>query len=559
MREYGALFLVSAEHLADADVANIREYVRGGGVLVGDCRAGQFDEHNLARGDGGLSDVFGLRFDGVWESGDTVVDPGDVWFDTRYGRILRGDGRVKFTATTAKPWNARSAFLYDNKAAVLMENRFGSGRAFWMNTQMGTLRSESSGGEEPARDFFRSLLDAAGVAPSYEISGDRQCDVRVECPLVDGKGSAVVMVSGRTWKPLEPMRLAMRIPEGLSPATAFVSLAEDNALRPLAFERKGDTVAFDMPAIRSAAAIWLMSGGHPPLMGTRFEWSGATAADGETTPLVKPGEAFGLAVQVANPSGRPLRGAEVRTRALQGWNVECVSPLSDVPPHGMGEARYRVTVAADGPEMRPNHVQPIVADLFAEGRRAAVTHTVVQADIDKTGHELLLSDNWVSLDCQWSVWTGASYRYLTAADKENGEFIEDSRHTRRADGSEVFALQSGDRAGRLRCATWKGLGEVALEWDLKAAYDISRILVKHGRGGERTCPLAFRCSFSESGVDWTEQRRFGFTPDEKGFCLAELAERRRARFVRIVFELNPRRRTSLDEIWIFGFVRPHAP
>lgn len=560
LNRYGALFLVSAERLADADIANIREYVRGGGVLVCDCRAGQFDEHNLARAaDGGLSDVLGLRFDGIWESGDVVVDPGDVWFDTRFGRLLRGDGRVKFTATTAHPVNARSDFYYDNKAAVLMENRFGAGRAYWMNTQMGTLRSESSDGEEPARDFFRSLLSTAGVATSYDISNDRHCDVRVECPLVDGKGNAVIMVSGRTWKPLEPMRLTLKLPEGLDFGTAFLTLAEENRILPLAFTRDGASATFDLPAVKSAAAIWLMSGDHPPLLGSVFDWNGATAAPDEVTPLVKPGETFALRVQVANPSGVALGGAELRVRALQGWTVKCTSPLGEVPPLSIAEARYEITVAGDGPEMRPNHVQPIVADLFVGGRRVAVTHTVVQADIDKAGHELLLSDNWVSADCQWSVWNGASYRYITQADEAKGEQIVDTLHTRRADGSDVFALQSGDRSERLRHASWKGLERVEVEWDLKAPFDITRILAKRtveirklSDRKDAADPVAIAYSLSETGADWTEPVRLPFVCDAQGFCDIELPEARRARFVRLAFECDPAKTTWLDETWIFG-------
>ncbi len=555
LRRYGALFLVSAEHLSTADIANIREYVRGGGVLVCDCRAGQFDEHNLARDDGGLSDVLGLTFDGIWESGDTVVDPGDVWFDTRFGRILRGDGRVKFTATTAKPANARSSLFYDNKAAVLMENLFGEGRAYWMNTQMGTLRSESSDEEEPARDFFASLLARAGVETSYAISTDRWCDVRVERPLVDGKGGAVIMVTGRTWKPLEPMRLTMRLPKGLSFETAFVSLAEQNALRPLSFVSDGDKASFDLPAVKSAAAIWLMAPDHPPLLGSAFEWDGATVAPGETTPLVKPGETFGIVVQVANPSGKALDGAELRVRAIQGWKVDCVEPLASVPPHSIAVARYRVTVGGDSPEMRPNHVQPIVADLFVGGKRVAVTHTVVQADIDKAGHELLLSDNWVSADCQWSVWTGANYRYLTTPDAEKGESIDDKRHTRRADGSDVFALQSGDRADRLKYALWKGMKTVELEWDLKASYDLTRLLVKRGRLDGKRDPVSVSYSLSVDGENWSEPVLAPFACDEKGFCLIDLPKPEKARFVRFSFQCRPKAMTELDEIWIFGRLR----
>ena len=138
-------------------------------------------------------------------------------------------------------------------------------------------------------------------------------------------------------------------------------------------------------------------------------------------------------------------------------------------------------------------------------------------------------------------------------DPEKGQSIDDALHARRADGSEIRALQSGDRADRPRYARWKGMARVAVEWDLRAPYDVSRVLVKRGRGGAEADPAAFRCSFSEDGGSWTEPERFAFAPDDKGFVLAETAGRRRARFVRIDFELDPKRRTSLDGIWIFGY------
>ena len=183
----------------------------------------------------------------------------------------------------------------------------------------------------------------------------------------------------------------------------------------------------------------------------------------------------------------------------------------------------------------------------------------MQADIDKAGHELLLSDNWVSADCPWSVWTGADYRYLSKPDEAKGEQIVDTLHTRRADGSDVFALQSGDRSERLRHASWKGLERVEVEWDLKAPFDITRILAKRtveirklSDRKDAADPVAIAYSLSETGADWTEPVRLPFVCDAQGFCDIELPEARRARFVRLAFECDPAKTTWLDETWIFG-------
>lgn len=553
LSQYEGLFLVGAERLSDADVDNIRAYVKGGGTLFCDRRTGQFDEFNLVRTTNDLSDVLGLRFQGVWESGDAVVDPGDVWFSTKYGRLVRGDGRVRYEPTTARVWNDRDAFAYDNKAAVFCVNSFGRGKACWTNTQMGTLRSESSDGEAPARDFFCTLLASAGLSPSYSAEPENGGNLRVETPLVDGRGNAVILLSARTWKPLEPMKLKVGGGGEGRWRWAFLSLAEENRLYRVNAARRGEYVTFDLPAIRSGAAIYLMAD-HPPLLGTGFDWAGPTVAPGEVTPLVKPGETVKVVVQVANPSDSTLRAQPstvLKLNALTGWTVREVRPLGDVPAGAIGEAVFEVGVPAEGDELRPNHVQPLTVDLFVEGRRVAVTHTVVQVDVDKRNRELLLSDNWVSADCLWSVWNGAEYRYLTQPNAEKGEAIDDRLWTTRANGQKVFALQSGDRADRLRYATYKNLPKVELEWDLKRSFDLTRLLFRRGKNGEKFDPVSVTCSFSVDGVSFDSSLTVPFACDEKGFCLVTL-DPRRARYVRFSFDFGKRKRGQLDEIWLFG-------
>lgn len=571
LKNVDALFLVGTEHLTDADLANVRAYVKGGGRLFCDVRCGAFDEHHLPRAaDAGLSDVLGVAFQGVWESPDVVVDQGDVWFASPWGNLVRADGKVNWKATTAAVVNARHALCYSNKAAVWTRNAYGNGRAYWTNTQMGTIRSESAHDEVPTREMFRALLADAGLAPSYTIAPDETCNFRCEKPLVDAKGNVMIAVSALTYRPLPATTLEVRLPEGLATdvRAAYVCRAEANELRPVPFVRTATGARFELPELRSAAWIYLLRD-HAPLLGTSFDgFGGQTVAAVETTPRVAPGLTFRVNVHVDNPSVRAaFAGGTVRLRALKGWAVSKPQPCGPLASGG-GSARvaFDVTVpSADDPGLYPNRICPLVADLLdATGRRVAVTHTVVVPDVSTKGREVLLSDNWVSANMPWAEWTGATYRHLSVADAAKGEEIRDSLNGTLGNGTEVWALQSGDRAGRRKSCLWKGIAEPTVEFDLQAPRELTRLLFWESRTRNRfLAPTQVRLSFSEDGTAFTAPRAHDLAWGAEIRDDSRYAEIRldgvKARYVRFAFapnfvdpKRNPRREMALDEIYVFG-------
>ena len=572
MKQIDALFLVGTEHLTDADIANIRAYVKGGGRLFCDVRCGAFDEHHLPRpADGGLADVLGLEYQGVWESADVVVDQGDVWFASPWGNLVRADGKVKWKPTTAAVVDARFARNYSNKAAIWTRNDYGRGKAYWTNTQMGTIRSESANDEVPAREMFRSLLADAGLSPSYAVVPDETCNFRCEKPLVDAKGNVMIAVSALTYRPMPAAKLSVRLPKGLATnvRTAYVCLAEENELRRVPFVRTEDGARFEFPELRSAAWLYLLHD-HAPLLGTSFaDFGGKTVAAGEATPLVATGATFRVNVHADNPSVREaFAGGTVRLRALKGWAVSPAQPCGSLATGG-GAARFSFTVtvpSADDPELYPNRICPLVAELDdAQGRRVAVTHTVVVVDVSKKGREVLLTDNWVSVNMPWAEWTGATYRHLSVADAAKGEEIRDRLHTTLADGTEVWALQSGDRAGRRNCCRWKGIAEPAVEFDLKSSRELTRVIFWEMRTrNRRLVPTRVQVSVSEDGKTFTAPTAYDLAwgteiRDESRYAEIRL-DGAKGRFVRLAFtpnEPDPKKKNAvremaLDEVYIFG-------
>ena len=571
MSQIDGLFLCAAEHFDDAEIERIRAYVKGGGRLFCDVRCGAFDEHNLPRTDNNLTDVLGVTFEGIWESHDIVVDQGDVWFGSPWGNLVRADGKVRWKLTTAEVVNAQHGLYYSNKAAIWTRNRYGKGRAYWTNTQMGTIRSESANDEVPAREMFRALLKDAGIVPSYTLSTDETCNFRCEKPLVDTKGNVVIAVSALTYRPAAPATLDVRLPADLvrDVRKAYIGLAEGNALDDVPFTRTADGVRFELPALKSAAFLYLLRD-HAPLLGTAFaDFGGRAAAPDEATPLLKPGATFRVNVTVDNPSVRAdFAGGRVQLHALKGWKVSPAQTCDPLKRGARAAFAFTLTVPAeDNPELYPNRIYPLTVDLFdREGRRVAVTHTVVCVDVPKKGREVLLSDNWVSRNMPWSEWTGATYRHLSVADETKGEEIKDALNATRANGTEIWALQSGDRAGRRRSCVWKGIAEPTVEFDLKSVRDLTRIMFWEMRTQNRALgPVAVKVAFSENGRDYTEAKSFVMAWSQKLHDVSRYAEIRlqgvRGRYVRLAFTPNrdPKHNkngdVALDEVYIFGLGR----
>ena len=547
MKSIDGLFLCGAEHLADEDIANIRAYVKGGGRLFADVRVGCFDEHHLPRKPNeGLSDVLGLELNEVWVSADTTVDPGDVWFPCEWGNLVRADGRVKHKLTTAKVTDPVHALYQSNKAAIFTENLYGKGKAYWTNTQMGTIRSESSDGEVPARNFFRKLLARAGIAPGYTLEPDVTCRFRAENPMTDGKGNYAIVVAGRTYEPVPASTFTVKLPKDAAFESAWIALAEESAIRKLDFTRTAGGTAFKLPELKSSAMIYLFRE-HPALLGLTVAPNGVTASDG-ITPQFKPGDTFEVKVQIVNPGQTEIVKGEVAVHALEGWTVSAPQKTAALAAGASSEYTFTVTIPKDSPKFRPNQLWPVTADFTVGGKRTSVTHAAVGLDIPLAGREVLLSDNWTSENYPWAIWTGADYRWITEPNTNKNEKIKDDLFTYHLCGTSVHALLSGDRGDRRRSATLENIPEAVAEFDLKAVCPVTRVLLR-GNGNAGLAPVKVSLAFSEDGKcfsDWKE-----FIPEWNGpyadfhFCETK------ARYVRVHFATNGKK-CVMDELWIFG-------
>lgn len=547
LKSIDGLFLCGAEHLADEDIVNIRNYVKGGGRLFADVRVGCFDEHHLLRkNDEGLSDVLGLELDGVWVSSDTTVDPGDVWFPCEWGNLVRADGRVNYRLTTAKVTDPKHALYQSNKAAVFTENHYGKGKAYWTNTQLGTIRSESSDGEIPARNFFRQLLTRAGLAPGYTLDPDVTCRFRAENPMTDGKGNYAIVVAGRTYEPVPASTFTVKLPKDAVFHSAWIALAEESDLRQLSFTRTAEGAKFALPELKSSAMIYLFQE-HPALLGLKLQSGGTTASDG-ITPQFRPGDSFRVVVQMVNPGEKEIAAGEVAVHALEGWLVSAPQKTAALAAGSTAEYAFTVMIPAESSKFRPNQIWPVTADLTIGDRRTSVMHAAVGLDVSSEGHDVLLSDNWSGENYPWVIWTGADYRWITAPDTNRQESIKDRLWTYHRSGTPVNALLSGDRSDRRCYLAIENMSEAIAEFDLKSVYSVSRILLR-GNGNLGQAPWKLAIASSEDGKEFSDWEEF--LPEWNGPYADFRFAVRRARYVRIRFSMSGKK-CVMDEVWIFG-------
>ena len=521
LARYRGLFLVGAEHLRAKEIQAISDYVKNGGVLFADMRSGNFDEHHIETN--GLADILGLRYQGVYTG--IEVSPDDLWYNTRYGNVIRADGRILAELTTAKLVNADDV-RQNAKSAWITCNSSGRGRAYWFNTRLGALRPESVS-MNVITDWFKDRLRDAGIRPAY--SSPHAAVMRVETPLADDRGNHAIVIAGTSNHPVPAAKLKI---DGLNPdfRHAFWVPAESNLFMPVDFKHNKQTLEFELPEIRTAGVLYLFRD-YAPMLGLSIKGTGAHAKNDPHTPEFKPGNSFKVTVQLVNPSGERLPGGTVRLRALSDWNVSGPQEAWSTSAGGVKTYTFRVTTPEASRNYRPNFVYPLVAEFIQEGRRTAVTNAIVSIALDPRTCDSLLSDNPTNEHNarHFVLRTGADYTITTPG-------IADPRK----------ALNDG-RTGRQRLSCKRQDFEAV--FDLKKEYSITGLALL--RVNARTAPSSGELSVSKDGKTYTAPTAFPIAEWQNGTFRTNLKPET-GRYVKIRIIFPEPGGGMLDEIEIFG-------
>ena len=143
LNRYKALILPNTQSMRDADIAAVREWVRGGGALLAFGAPGLFDEFGKRRDTLPLADVFGADIFRLREPGPVTPDKlftghpeGSYVFiePEPRGYLFRSNLTAALTPTTGK---VRAWYAGDAKEVAIVENTFERGKALYCGYPLG--------------------------------------------------------------------------------------------------------------------------------------------------------------------------------------------------------------------------------------------------------------------------------------------------------------------------------------------------------------------------------------------------------------------------------------
>jgi beta-galactosidase len=190
-----------------AAAAELREYVRGGGALVAEARAGWNDERGRAADTIpglGLAEVVGARETDVQtvEKGQAALLAGEGLPGLKPGERLAGRWYEESLEPTAP--GARVVARFASGAPAAVASSFGKGKALMLGSYVSAAYASQP--DEAGRRFFAGLLDWAGVTRPVGVSGDP-----VEVRLLESGREQLAFVFNHAATPVTTS-LTLRVP-----------------------------------------------------------------------------------------------------------------------------------------------------------------------------------------------------------------------------------------------------------------------------------------------------------------------------------------------------------
>jgi len=526
LRRYQALFLVNTEHLSAQESDNIKNFVKNGGVLLADMRAGLFDEHH--REARSLEEVLGVKMRGVYSG--IEVSPDDMWYNSPYGNVIRADGRIVGELAGAELVNLQDTV--DNaKGAWLTRHRFGKGSAFWFKTRLGALRPESVPDLVVAR-FMASILADAGVKPAYRANRLDLDLVRIEEPMVDPAGNLALIVAGITNQAVPPSQYTVTVPDATKLENAFWAPAESTLLQKVALTRSGNTITFALPEISSAGVLYGFVESTPVITVGVNDFARSALHDPDTASL-RPGDSFTAMVQLVTLGGKVCDGGTVNLKTLGDWQVEPrMFTVAELEPGKIYEYPVKVTLPVESAFYKPNYLFPLVAELMRDGKKVAIGNTVITVELDPAKYEWLLSNNRTVQSSlrEFALLTGATYCVGDSV-ADSGEALISGQHS-----FAKFAAVAGEAV-----------------FDLKDRYVITQIVLRSSPWSNR--PVGVRVLVSDDDKTYqmlTELTNLAWDQDQ--WCRTAVKPAV-ARYVKLEFTFA-KADGMMDEVEIYG--RPLA-
>ena len=390
LKDVGAVVMVGVKYVPGQAAAKLAQWVKDGGCLIGDQWPGAFDEYD--RPQGTLSEAFGIRA----EKAKAAVEDAKLKFeetttpvfsvDPEVLRSLNANEILKRVEEMWEQWDAKhpvartvgnwhlSGFDLKNIEVVSGEiigmtmgsgaagrgrpamvlNDYGKGHTLYSAIMLGTLRE--SGPIYHEWDSLREgpglhrILDAflrfSGVEP-FATSGLPErvgWNTRIETPLVDEKGNAMVGMINVNSGSLPAFPLSLRWPDSAAkPKLVLACFGGSRLMTSLPFEQKGGKLSMLMPGFDTHAALLALTDSDPlislAISGAPREKAGLLEVTPETRLKIK--------ATIWNPSPRKMAAGVARLHAAAGWFCdENETRVGAIDAYGSAEVEFTVTAPA---------------------------------------------------------------------------------------------------------------------------------------------------------------------------------------------------------------------
>jgi hypothetical protein len=226
---------------------------------------------------------------------------------------------------------------------------------------------------------------------------------------------------------------------------------------------------------------------HAPLLGIARISAGAPTTEGRA-PKATPGQAFPLAVQIANTTGAELPAGTVTTKVPAGWSVVpamAASPL--LAAGGSATVEFTVTPGTDAAAVAPDRLYPLIAR-WSDGTadRALITAKVEGAPDEASVWRLLTDNTTYPETYPYRTATGATYRHVLPAAAQIADPAATAQDGAGGALTNGFGSIGGERNSSNRGGYVKknyaryAAPEAEVVFDLQAARTVQRVTVVAG-------------------------------------------------------------------------------
>ncbi len=403
LKDVGAVVFVDAQHISSEACDAVIDWVNAGGVVIGDTWPGAYTE--LGHRQDKLISLFGIRSretkrvaaikleespQGYGEMTVSAINP-----DTLYNTVMETWQQWDATHPIAKMlgnWMFSGygacavsctageviGMVFGGHPGVVV-NQTGKGQSLYVSTMLGSLYGgsctryewDSTHSDLSAPRLLDAFLEFAGVKKLAVAGGltERQAGkLRVEAPLIDGKGNGIVTLTSYNDAPLPAFPLKIAWPAGVKPPRKLFGLVGGSRqAADLPFTFADGQIALEVPGFVSHATLLAVSESVPLLS---LEFPGARRGVAGLVTLT-PNQVAKVKVTVHNVSGRAIEG-RITVRLPEGWFYDQESvPVAKIAPWASATAEFTIQAP---PVCAARRVRPI-SFLFEGGNTASMPTT----------------------------------------------------------------------------------------------------------------------------------------------------------------------------------------